>query len=92
MKDKHAFYRSYVINQAVKCANNIRNDLLFELTANTTNPTIVNRRCRMLKQLSLLESQIITKLSNFRTNDYKDYERAIKFIVNELNIVTSRNA
>ena len=86
------YYQVWLIDTIVKDINSRREKLLFELVTNTLDPIIFKRRCRMLTQLSHYESQIITKIKNFKTDNQKDYERALSVIFDELIFVTSRNA
>ena len=43
-----------------------------ELIANATDPVVFKRRIRMLKHLNLYETQIISKIQNFETDNVDD--------------------
>jgi hypothetical protein len=66
------FYKIKIIRKILAKTNQARAQLLDELTASATDPTIVQRRIRMLKHLNLYENQLISKIQNFKTNDVND--------------------
>jgi hypothetical protein len=86
------YYQAWAINELVNCIDTKRKELLFELVSNANNPVVFKRRCRMIKQLCTFESQIITKINRFNTNNLQDYESAVATLLNEIKFVTSRNA
>lgn len=68
----------------------LKNELLDELIANATDPTIRMRRFRMLGQLSQYENQIIQKIELLETDDPFDF--LDPQLTQELKRVVSRNA
>lgn len=66
------FYKIKIIKEILTKFNQVRTQLLDELTVNATDPTIVQRRIRMLKHVNLYENQLISKVQNFKTNDVND--------------------
>ena len=62
-----------MVNDILSFTNDQRTILLNELIDNASDPIIVKRRMRMLKHLALYESQLIEKLADFDSNDYKDF-------------------
>jgi hypothetical protein len=67
-----------------------RQSLLDDLIVYATDPTMVKRRFRMLKQLSLYESQILNKIHSFDSEDINDF--SIEHIKHELNHVINKSA
>jgi hypothetical protein len=67
-----------------------RQSLLDDLIVYATDPTMVKRRFRMLKQLSLYESQILNKIHSFDSEDINDF--SIEHIKYELNHVINKSA
>jgi hypothetical protein len=64
-----------------------RQSLLDDLIIYATDPVIVKRRYRMLKQLSLYEAQILNKIYNFESDNIEDFsmlniKQELKHIVN----------
>ena len=72
-----------------KEADAIRQSLFDELVNRATDPTIYLRRFRMLSQISLYESQVISKIYNMETDDIADFES--NEYINGLCIVANRN-
>jgi hypothetical protein len=66
------FYKIKIIKEILTKFNQVRTQLLDELAVNATDPTIVQRRVRMLKHVNLYENQLIAKVQNFQTNDVND--------------------
>jgi hypothetical protein len=66
------FYKIKIIKEILTKFNQVRTQLLDELAVNATDPTIVQRRIRMLKHVNLYENQLIAKVQNFQTNDVND--------------------
>ena len=66
------FYKIKIIRKILAKTNQARTQLLDELTVSATDPTIVQRRVRMLKHLNLYENQLISKIQNFKTDDVND--------------------
>ena len=67
-----AFYKIKIIKKLIECTAINRKSLLEELAVNGTDPTIVKRRLRMLRHLNSYESQLISKIQNFETDDVND--------------------
>jgi hypothetical protein len=70
------FYKIKLLEKFLTDTAAERVKLLDELKVNATDPTIVLRRYRMLKHLSMYETQIIEKIQNFDTDDVKDIQQA----------------
>lgn len=69
------FYKIKLLEKFLTDTANERAKLLDELKVNATNPTIVLRRYRMLKHLSMYETQIVEKIQNFDTDDIRDIQQ-----------------
>ena len=69
------YYKVKIIKKLLTKTNQARTQLLGELLVNATDPTIVQRRMRMLKHLNLYENQLLVKIQNFRTNDASDFDK-----------------
>lgn len=50
-----------------------KEELLNELISRATDPVILKRRFRMLSQLALYESIIVSKIYNLETDDNNDF-------------------
>lgn len=83
------FYKIKIIKKILAKINQTRIQLFDELVVNATDPTIVQRRIRMLKHLNLYENQLILKIQNFKTNDIDDLN---KFDIQRyINLITNRS-
>lgn len=68
-----------------------KSELQKELQERASDPVIFKRRFRMLTQLAEYESQIYKKIYNFNTNDFQDYDLAVRLITQEIYDVTNRS-
>lgn len=66
------YYKIKIIKQFVIKVGKCRDILLQELIVNATDPVVFKRRIRMLKHLNSYETQIISKIQNFETNNVDD--------------------
>jgi hypothetical protein len=66
------FFKLKLIKKIIKKTSEHRNILMQELVDNATDPIIVKRRIRMLKHLNSYESQLISKVQNFETDNVDD--------------------
>lgn len=87
MTDSVKFFKIKLIKKLLKSTEQTKNQLLDELITNATDPTIVKRRLRMIKNLNSYESQLIEKIQQFNTDDANDlvaFEpyKYIHFIIN----------
>jgi hypothetical protein len=69
------YYKIKIIKKLLTKTNQARTQLFDELLINATDPTIVQRRMRMLKHLNLYENQLLFKIQNFKTNDASDLDK-----------------
>ena len=69
------FYKIKLLKKLLGQTAQIRQELFNELVNNATDPVIVERRLRMLRQLNLYENQLTTKIQNFDTNDIADIDK-----------------
>jgi hypothetical protein len=69
------FYKIKLLKKLLGQTAQIRQELFNELVNNATDPVIVKRRLRMLRQLNLYENQLTTKIQNFDTNDIADIDK-----------------
>lgn len=72
MTDSVKFFKIKLIKKLLKSTEQAKNQLLDELIINATDPTIVKRRLRMIKNLNSYESQLIEKIQQFNTDDAND--------------------
>ncbi len=84
------FYKIRILKNFLQQTEQARTNLLNELIANATDPTIYKRRFRMLKQLNQYENLIIEKIQCFDTDDVTDFEigyanltAGLKYILNK---------
>jgi hypothetical protein len=70
------FYKIKLLEKFLTDTAAERERLLDELKVNATDPIIVLRRFRMLKHLSMYETQIIEKIQNFDTDNVEDIQQA----------------
>lgn len=66
------YYKIKTIKKLVEKVGKCRETLMQELIANATDPVVFKRRIRMLKHLNLYETQIISKIQNFETDNVDD--------------------
>ena len=66
------FYKIKLLKKLLGQTAELRQELFNELVTNATDPVIVKRRLRMLRQLNSYESQLVTKIQNFSTDDAND--------------------
>ena len=69
MTDSVKFFKIKLIKKLLKSTEQAKNQLIDELIINATNPIIVKRRLRMIKNLNSYESQLIEKIQHFNTDD-----------------------
>ena len=84
------YYKIKTTKKLIDIANNHRNKLLTELVDYATDPVIVKRRLRMLSQLSQIESQLLSKIQSFETDDINDFN--FQTLFKEISSVTNRNS
>ncbi len=72
MEHNIKFYKMKFLIEFNKACDFHRQKLLDELIDEGTDPVVVKRRMRMIANLSEYQSQIITKLMNFDTDDIND--------------------
>jgi hypothetical protein len=72
MTDSVKFFKIKLIKKLLKSTEQAKNQLLDELITNATDPIIVKRRLRMIKNLNSYESQLIEKIQQFNTDDAND--------------------
>ena len=84
------YYKIKTTKKLIEIANDHRVKLLTELVDYATDPVIVKRRLRMLSQLSQIESQLLSKIQSFETDDITDFN--FQTLFKEINRVTNRNS
>ena len=85
------FFRIKLLKDFLSCSEKLKNKLLQELIEHATDPVIRSRRFRMLKQLSLYESQIINKIDTLKTDNVQDFS-CDKHLVHELYYIVNKSA
>ena len=90
MNSNVKFYKIKIIKKLLTKTNQARAQLLDELIVNASDPTIVQRRIRMLKHLNLYENQLIHKIQNFRTNEVSDLN--LIYIEHYVDLIINRSA
>jgi hypothetical protein len=90
MSSNVKFYKIKIIKKLLTKTNRARTQLLDELIVNASDPTIVQRRIRMLKHLNLYENQLIDKIQNFETNDVNDIN--LIYIEHYIDLIINRSA
>jgi hypothetical protein len=85
------FFRINMLKDFLSCSEKLKNELLQELIEHATDPVIRSRRFRMLKQLSLYESQIINKIDTLTTDNVQDFS-CKKYLVHELHHIVNKSA
>ena len=78
------------LKKLIEIVNDHRAKLLTELVDYAPDPVIVKRRLRMLSQLSQIESQLLSKIQSFETDDITDFN--FQTLFKEINRVTNRNS
>jgi hypothetical protein len=77
MKSSTEYFRVKLLQQFLEATAKSRTSLLADLVNKATDPVIVMRRFRMLRQLAEYESQIVAKIQNFDTDDVLDFSQNI---------------
>ena len=90
MSSNAKLYKIKIIKKLLTKTNRARTQLLDELIVNASDPTIVQRRIRMLKHLNLYENQLIDKIQNFKTNEVSDLN--FIYIEHYVDLITNRSA
>ena len=90
MREHVNYYKIKTTKKIIEIVNDHRNKLLTELIDYATDPVIVKRRLRMLSQLSQIESQLLSKILSFETDNVNDFNSQLLF--KEINCVTNRNS
>jgi len=90
MSSNVKFYKIKIIKKLLTKTNRARAQLLDELIVNASDPTIVQRRIRMLKHLNLYENQLIDKIQNFETNEVSDLN--LIYIEDYIDLIINRSA
>lgn len=73
MSTKQTFYRIVMLQEFLAKVQAAKEELLNELISRATDPVILKRRFRMLSQLALYESIIVSKIYNLETDDNNDF-------------------
>lgn len=74
METNVKFYKMKFLIEFNKMCEFHRQKLIDEMVDNGTDPVVVKRRMRMIANLSEYQSQIITKLMSFDTDDVSDFD------------------
>lgn len=74
MTINHNFLRMRLTKEFLDAVYNEKQQLLNELMIYGTDPVRVNRRMRMLRQLSEYEALIVDKIQHFESNNPEDYD------------------
>ncbi len=72
MNDSVKFFKIKLIKKLLQSTERAKNQLMNELITDATDPIIVKRRLRMIKNLNSYESQLIEKIQNFNTDAADD--------------------
>lgn len=90
MSTKQTFYRIIMLQEFLAKVQAAKEELLNELINRATDPVILKRRFRMLSQLSLYESMIVSKIYNIETDDNNDF---LKFdYINSIAAIVNKSA
>lgn len=73
MTTTQTFYRIIMLQEFLEKIQITKKHLLDELINRATDPVILKRRFRMLSQLALYESIVISKIYNIETDDNNDF-------------------
>lgn len=81
------YYKIRLLKKLFGQTSQLRQELFEQLVVNATDPVIVKRRLRMLRQLNSYENQLVVKIQNFSTDDIEDiigfdFSFKLKSIVN----------
>jgi len=90
--DPQMFLRLSMLRKFLSHSEKLKKNLLQELVARATDPVIRMRRFRMLRQLSLYESQIIKKIENLETDDSYDFVFYSNSLEHEANLIVNKSA
>lgn len=86
----HSFYKTRLIFNTCNYIATKRQTLLQDLVAYTNDPVRYMRRVRLLVQLSQYESDIVTKIDSFDTDDKSDLGRdVLEQIMLEVDTITN---
>lgn len=66
------YYKIKLLKKLLEQTAQLRQELFEQLVVNATDPVVVKRRLRMLRQLNSYENQLMTKIQNFSTDDVED--------------------
>lgn len=69
----HKYYRIKLILEFQRCIHDVRVHLQQEMIRHGADTMVVQRRYRMLQQLSQFESQSLIKIANFESDFAEDY-------------------
>jgi hypothetical protein len=86
----HTLVRLAVLKKFIQAVQETRQTLLDEMIDRATDPIILQRRFRMLRDLNQLESVSIGTIEKFQTENIHDYQ--IQDLVAEIEIITHRSA
>lgn len=84
------YYKIKIIKSLIDQACRLKKELLDELIVNATDPVVLKRRIRMLQHISQYESQLLSKIQSFDTDDGADFD--LDFISYELTVISNRSA
>jgi hypothetical protein len=73
MSEKQTFYRIIMLQEFLVKVQAAKEVLLGELVTRASDPVILKRRFRMLSQLALYESIVVSKIYNLETEDNSDF-------------------
>lgn len=66
------YYKIKLLKKLFEQTAQFRQELFEQLVVNATDPVIVKRRLRILRQLNSYENQLVVKIQNFSTDDIED--------------------
>ena len=90
--DPQIFLRLSLLREFLSHSEKLKKNLLQELVTRATDPVIRMRRFRMLRQLSLYESQIIKKIENLQTDNSYDFVFYKSTLEYEVNLIVNKSA
>jgi len=90
MSKKQTFYRIVMLQEFLAKVQAAKEELLNELVSRATDPVILKRRFRMLSQLSLYESIVVSKIYNIETDDNCDFLKLT--YCNNIATITNKSA
>lgn len=88
----HKFYKLLLVNYLISESSRLRQEVTDELINQATDNNIVQRRLKMLVDISAAEIQLLEKISNFKTDQTEDYIHGRALMLQDLNWAVSRNA